>query len=93
MLMRYLCSQHFAVSAAVAVQVHEEVLRLLQAAESQPSLETAQLGSLLERMLRASRTSRRCCGVLSQPQQHACIRLLQSLHGQRTWLDLLEPHC
>ena len=40
-------------------QVHEEVLRLLQAAESQPALDTVQLGSLLERMLRASRTSRR----------------------------------
>ena len=80
-------------TATAVLQVHEEVLRLLQASESQPSLETAQLGSLLERMLRASRTSRRCCDIISQPQQHACIRLLQSLPAEWAWPLLLEPYC
>ena len=41
------------------VQVHENMLKLLQTAEPQPALHTPLLAGLLERMLRASRTSRK----------------------------------
>ena len=54
-----LCESVWQPTRTGPVQVHEDMLRLLQLAESQQGLATLALAALLEKMLRASRGSRK----------------------------------
>ena len=56
------------------VQVHENMLKLLLAAESKPPMTTEALASMLERMLRASRTSRRQAAHTPIARARRCCR-------------------